>query len=228
MDVEVWSDVACSWCYVGKRRLEAALARFEHANRVDVVWRSFELDPAAALADGRSSAGLLAGLRGISLEEALATQRKMASIAAEDGLDLRFERLRPGSTFDAHRLLHLARAHGVQGALGERLMRAHFTDGELVSDHATPRRLAGELDLPEADVGDVLAGDRYADDVREDQRVAAGLGVGSVPFFAVDRTIGASGALPPETMLDLLRRGWAAKPRSPATAEGDTCGTDGC
>ena len=230
MDVEVWSDVACSWCYLAKRRLAAALAGFEHADQVNVVWRSFELDPAApaAAADGKSSSELLAEKRGLPLEQAVAMHQKMADIAAEEELDIRFERVRPGSTFDAHRLLHLARAHGVQGALGERLMRAHHTDGELVSDRETLRRLAVEVGVPEPDVGDVLTSDRYAEDVREDERVAAGFGVNSVPFFVVDRAIGAPGALPPEAMLDLLRQGWAAKPRPSAAAEGDACGIDGC
>ncbi len=230
MDVEVWSDIACSWCYVGKRRLEAALARFEHADEVNVVWRSFELDPTApatATPEG-SSAGLVAAMRGISLERAWAMQRKMADIAAEDGLDLHFERLQCGSTFDAHRVLHLAQAHGLQGELKERFLRAHFTEGAPMSDHATLRRLAAEAGVPEAEVVEVLVSDRYADAVREDERTAAGFGVSAVPFFVVDRAIGASGALPPEALLQLLRQGWATKPRASVVIGGEACGPDGC
>jgi len=227
MNVEIWSDIACPWCYVGKRRFEAALERFEHRDEVTVRWRSFELDPTAPARRSGTGAEHLAEKYGTSLEEALAMQQRMTATAAEDGLDFRFDRLRTGSTFDAHRLLHLAHAHGVQDAVKERFMRAYLTEGELMSDHATLRRLATEVGLPEAEVSDVLASDQFADEVRDDERTAAALGAHAVPFFVVDRAVAASGAHPVDSMLELLQQGWA-KPRVPVVTGGEVCGPDGC
>src|SRR4051794_31758252 len=162
MDVEIWSDIACPWCYVGKRRFEAALTAFEHRDEVTVTWRSFELDPSAPPERGVDSATHLAEKYGMTRDEALASQQRLAEVAAADGLDMQFEHTRGGNTFDAHRLVHLAAAHGLQDVLKERLMRAYFTEGEAVGDPAALGRLAREVGLPEDDVRDVLATDRYA------------------------------------------------------------------
>jgi predicted DsbA family dithiol-disulfide isomerase len=140
-------------------------------------------------------------------EQAVEMQDQLAAVAAGDGLEVRFDRVRDGSTFDAHRLVHLAAAHGRQDAMKERLMRAHFTDGELVSDPAVLARLADEVGLPSGEVTELLAGDRFADAVRDDESTAAALGIHAVPFFVVDRRIGAAGAQPPEVLGELLRRG---------------------
>jgi len=228
VNVEIWSDIACPWCYVGKRRFEAALERFEHADEVKVTWRSFELDPTAPAARSESGAEHLAEKYGFSLEQALEMERHMTETAAEDGLDFRFDRLRSGNTFDAHRLLHLASGLELQDALKERFMLAYLTEGELMGDHGTLRRLAVEVGLPEADVIDVLASDRFAEDVRADERAAASFGASAVPFFVVDRAVGASGALPPDAMLQLLQQGWDAKPRMAVVTGGEACGPDGC
>src|SRR3712207_1039332 len=140
-------------------------------------------------------------------------QQQMTDVAAAEGLDFRFEIAREGSTFDAHRLLHLAAAHGRQDALEERLMRAFLTEGDLISDPATLERLADDVGLNAAAVRQTLAGDAYAAEVRADEQAATALGISAVPFFVVDRAIGAAGAQPPEVLLDLLRRGWEARPR---------------
>ena len=228
MDVEIWSDIACPWCYVGKRRFEAALAAFEHRDGVRVTWRSFELDPGAPAERGGERAEHLAAKYGITRERAIELQDHMASAAAGDGLDMRFDRVRHGSTFDAHRLVHLARHHGVQDAGKERLLRAHFTEGELVSDPEVLARLGSEVGLAADEVAELLAGDRFADEVRDDERTAAALGIHAVPFFVIDRSMGASGAQPPDVLGELLRRGWAARPPLAVVAEGDVCGPDGC
>jgi predicted DsbA family dithiol-disulfide isomerase len=211
MDIEIWSDIACPWCYVGKRRFEAALAAFEHRDDVAVTWRSFELDPTAPAQRSVDSATHLAQKYGMSHDEALASQRKLAEVAAGDGLDMRADLVRGGNTFDAHRLLALAKDNGVQDAMKERLMRAYHTEGESIGDADTLARLALEVGLPEDDVRDVLATDRYATDVREDERTATALGINAVPFFVVDRRMGAAGAHPPEALGELLRRGWEAR-----------------
>ena len=211
MDIEIWSDIACPWCYVGKRRFEAALAEFEHRDDVAVTWRSFELDPTAPAQRSVDSATHLAEKYGMSRDEALARQRSLAEVAAGDGLDMRADLVRGANTFDAHRLVQLAKAHDVQDAMKERLMRADHTEGESIGDADTLVRLALEVGLPEDDVRDVLATDRYATDVREDESTAMALGITAVPFFVVDRRMGAAGAHPAEALGELLRRGWEAR-----------------
>src|SRR3954471_20622819 len=211
MNVEIWSDIACPWCYVGKRRFEAALAGFEHRDEVTVTWRSFELDPAAPRERGGDRATHLAEKNGTARERALEMQRHMTDVAATEGLEFRFDRARSGSTFDAHRLVDLAAAHGAQDAMKERLMRAYLTEGELIGDPAVLSRLAAEVGLPADEVAELLAGERFAAEVREDERTAASFGIHAVPFFVVDRAMGASGAQPAEVFGELLRRGWEAR-----------------
>ncbi len=228
MHVEIWSDIACPWCYVGKRRFEAALADFEHADEVTVEWRSFELDPTAPAERPGSHGEHLAEKYGTTLEEAEAMNQRMADAAAGDGLELRFDRTRSGTTFDAHRLVHLAKAHDRQDAMEERLFAAYLTQGELLSDHATLARLAGEVGLPADEVDALLSSDRFADAVRDDERTAASFNITAVPFFVVDRRVGAAGAQPPEEMARLLAEGWRQQPKLETVIGGDACGPGGC
>ncbi len=211
MEVEIWSDINCPWCYLGKRRFEAALARFEHADAVNVTWRSFELDPDAPAEQPGNGAAMLSEKYGIPPERALAMEENLTATAAADGLEYDLVHARIGSTFDAHRLVHLAQRHGLQDAMKERLFRARFTDGKLVSDHATLVELAREVGLDSSEVAAVLAGDEYGDAVREDEATAIRFGISGVPMFVVDRAFGASGAQPPEQLLALLRHGWDAE-----------------
>jgi predicted DsbA family dithiol-disulfide isomerase len=162
MLVEIWSDVACPWCYVGKRRFEQALAGFEHRDDVQVMWRSFELDPSAPAAVEGDRAARIAAKYGTTVEQAREMEQRMVDTAAAEGLAFRFEIARSGTTFDAHRIVHLAAEHGLGDAMKERLLRAYFTEGELMSDHETLVRLAGEVGLEEEDVRAALGGERYA------------------------------------------------------------------
>jgi predicted DsbA family dithiol-disulfide isomerase len=229
MDVDIWSDIACPWCYIGKRHFEAALESFEHRDQVQVQWRSFELDPQAPPEREGDNATNLARKYGMTREQALAKLDDMTELAAADGLEFHFERARGGNTFDAHRLTHLALADGHQDAMKERLMRAYLTEGELISDHSTLRRLALQVGLPEASVEELLAGDLYADEVRADENTATQLGITAVPYFVVDRSFGAAGAQSSEYLLQLLRHAWEARAPMPvAAAGGDQCGIDGC
>jgi predicted DsbA family dithiol-disulfide isomerase len=228
MQVEIWSDIACPWCYVGKRRFEAALAGFEQRDEVMVTWRSFELDPGAPAERGGDHAEHLARKYGSTVEHARAMHDHITEIAAGEGLDFRFDRVRGGNTFDAHRIVHLAAAHGLQDAMKERLMRAYLTDGELMSDHAALTRLAAEVGLPQDEARETLATDRFADEVRDDERAGASLGITAVPFFVVDRAFGASGAQSPEILGELMRRAWEARPKVQVVAGGEACGPDGC
>jgi len=228
MNVEIWSDIACPWCYVGKRRFEAALARYEHADDVTVTWRSFELDPSAPPERAVDNATHLSEKYGMSVEQARQANRQLEQTAAGDGLEMHLGTARGGNTFDGHRLVHLAQAHGLQDAMKERLLRAYFTEGELMSDRLTLERLAAEVGLPADEVRETLLTERFADEVRDDERVAAQLGVRGVPFFVVDRKIAASGAQPPETLLELLRQARPEEPVVPVVTGGDACGPEGC
>ncbi len=232
MRIEIWSDIACPWCYVGKRNLEAALADFDHADEVELVWRSFELDPSAPYEREGAYAGHLAAKYRSSPEDAQAMIDRMAETGAAAGVELRFDRVRSGNTFDAHRLLHHARHRGAGGAMKERLMRAYLTEGVLMSDVHELRRLAVEVGLDEDEVVAVLSAETYAEDVREEESTAHDLGAGGVPFFVVDRRFALGGAQPPATLLQVLQQAWEAGHPTlttvPADAPAPGCGEDGC
>jgi predicted DsbA family dithiol-disulfide isomerase len=234
MQLEIWSDIACPWCYVGKRRMEAALEQFEHRDDVTVTWRSFELDPGAPAAREVSHVELIAQKYGRTVEQVEAMDAQLTAVAAAEGIDMKLAQLRSGNTFDGHRVIHLAAEHGLQDAMKERLMRAYLTEGALVSDHDTLIALAAEVGLPEAEVREVLLTERYAEAVRDDERNAAGAGISAVPCFVIDRKFGASGAQDPQILLDFLEHGWSGRRPAPiammgdGVAEGDACGPDGC
>jgi predicted DsbA family dithiol-disulfide isomerase len=231
--VDIWSDIACPWCYVGKRHLEQALERFENSDHVEIVWRAFELDPSAPrIRDtSQSYAERLATKYGTQPPQAQAMIDRMVDTAARDGLELRFDRIRPGNTFDAHRLLHLAHDHGKQDALKERLMRAYLTEGQAIGDRDVLVAAARDVGLDEQDARAVLEGDRYAAEVRRDEAVARQIGITGVPFFVVDGRLGISGAQPADVLLGALERAWAdgSRPRRETGAQsGPACGPDGC
>ena len=208
--VEVWSDVVCPWCYVGKRRLEAALEQFDHAEQVEVVWRSFELDAAAPRRREAAYVDHLAAKYGVGRDEAQAMIDRIVDVGDTVGIEFRFDRAQAGNTFDAHRLLHLARAQGqeAQGVMKERLMRAYFTEGLAVGVADVLVRLAAEVGV--ADAAAVLADpDAFADDVRTDEAEAAALGARGVPFFVVDRRYGVSGAQATDLFIEVLERAWS-------------------
>ncbi|MHA6628464.1 DsbA family oxidoreductase [Pseudonocardia sichuanensis] len=191
--VEIWSDVVCPWCAIGKRRFEKALAGFAHRDEVEVSFHSFELDPSAPREREGDLAEHLAGKYGISRDEAADKHRQMTATAAADGWDFHFERARAGNTFDAHRLLHLAAERKVQDAVKERFLRGYLEDGAPIGDPDTLVRLAAEAGLDADEARAVLASDRYADAVRADQRQAQAYGISAVPFFVVDRKYGRVG-----------------------------------
>jgi predicted DsbA family dithiol-disulfide isomerase len=205
LEIDVWSDIACPWCYVGRARLAVALERFD----ADVVVRrrSFELDPAAPRErdPGRPYAERLARKYATTLAQAETMIRTMTTAGAADGLELRFDRVRPGNTFDAHRLLHLSAEHELDAALEERFFRAYLTDGEPIGDPPALARLAAEVGLAPDDVSAVLAGDRFAGAVRADEAEARRRGIHGVPFFLIAGRYGLSGAQPPDVLLRALQ-----------------------
>jgi predicted DsbA family dithiol-disulfide isomerase len=232
--IDVWSDIACPWCYVGKRHLEAALARFPQRDSVEVVWRAFELDSAAPRVRPTevSYSERLAKKYGTSTEKAEAMISRMVDVAAADGLDFRFDHIKPGNTFDAHRLIHFAHQRGVQDAMKERLLRAYMTEGEAVGEPAVLERLAVEVGLDGNAVHAMLKSDECAAAVRADEAEARQLGISGVPFFVLGGHYALSGAQPAEVMLQALTQAWAElAPHAPGDTsfpEGATCGPDGC
>lgn len=211
LTVDVWSDVVCPWCCIGRAHLLTALSAFEHADEVEVTYHSFELDPSAPPVAEGTLAEQLQRKFGVSAAEIDAMQDQVAQRAASVGLDFRLDIARPGSTFDAHRLLHLARATGHQEALTDRLFRAYFSEGAAIGDPATLAQLAAEAGIDPDAVAEVLASDRFADAVRADEATAGSLGVSGVPFFVIDRRYGVAGAQPSDHLLGALRQAWTER-----------------
>jgi predicted DsbA family dithiol-disulfide isomerase len=204
--VEIWSDVVCPWCYIGKRRFEHAVAELGGEADVEIVWRSFELDPDAPRVQGEPMLEHLAQKYGMTLEQAEAAQARVTQTAAGEGLDYHLADTQRGNSFDAHRLIHLARTRGLQDEVKERFLRAYFTEGERIGEPETLARLAVEAGLDPAEVDETLATGRFADEVREDERRARLLGINGVPFFVLDERLGVSGAQPTEVFVRALRQ----------------------
>jgi predicted DsbA family dithiol-disulfide isomerase len=213
--VEIWSDVACPWCYIGKRRFAAALDAFPHRDHVEVRWRSYQLSPEAPVGSHRSEAEVLAETKGLPLDAVHEMQAHVTGIAAGVGLGYRFDTVRPANTFDAHRLVHLARRHGpaVADAMVEALMSAHFEQGLAVDDPEVLVRLAAGVGLDPVAIRDALAGREGADEVLEDLEEGRTVRVSGVPFFVLDRRFGVSGAQPTELFTTALHRAWSAVER---------------
>jgi predicted DsbA family dithiol-disulfide isomerase len=209
MEVEIWADVVCPWCYLGKRHFEQALDSFGHADKVQVVYRSFELDPAAPRGVTTPTVEVLAQKYGMTPDRARQAQRQMEERATAAGLTFRMDGLRSGNTKDAHRLLHLAKASDRQGELMERLQRAYFTEQDSIFDHDALTRLAVGAGLDPDDVADVLTSDRYSDHVETDEAMARSIGATGVPLFVIDRRYGISGAQPAETITGVLEQAWS-------------------
>jgi predicted DsbA family dithiol-disulfide isomerase len=214
MRIDIWSDVVCPWCAIGKAHLEQALARFEHAEKVELVWRSFELDPGAPATRDGAYDTLLAAKYGASSAGGKAMVARLSGAAEQAGVHARFDLARPANTFDAHRLLHLAREHGLQESLNRRLMDGFLAEGAVLSDHPTLRRLAAETGLDDAAVLRVLSTDAYDDRVRADEAEAARREVTAVPTFLIDGRFVMPGAQSVETMLATLRRAWLQRESS--------------
>ncbi|MBB6626651.1 DsbA family oxidoreductase [Nocardioides sp. KIGAM211] len=236
MRIEIWSDVVCPWCYIGKRRLETALAGFAHADEVEVVYRSFELDPSAPHHGHELTTPVLARKYGRSEAEMRQMQQQLVATAAEEGLAFRLLENVHTNTIDAHRILHLALETGgpaLQRDLKEALLAAYFVNAEDIGDHDVLRRAATTAGLDEARVTEVLESDEFAGAVQADIAQARAYGATGVPFFVIDQAYGVSGAQPAEAFSQVLDQAWAASHpvldmvASPAGG-GETCGPDGC
>jgi len=204
--VEIWSDVACPWCYIGKRRFERALEGFDGRGNVEVTWRSFQLDPTIPRGVRRNHDQSLADKLGATPEQVAAMNERVTTLAAAEGLDYHFERYVTVNTFDAHRVEHLAKAHGLGPEMHERLFRGQFVEGAVLDDPDTLVRLAMEVGVPGDEARQVVESDAYVNDVTDDIREAGSLGINGVPFFVVDRRFGISGAQSSELIRSTLAR----------------------
>ncbi|MFL1379165.1 MULTISPECIES: DsbA family oxidoreductase [unclassified Nocardiopsis] len=206
MQVEIWSDIVCPWCYIGKRRFEKALASFAHADQVEVTWRSFQLDPGFAKGAGIPVYDALSTKMGAPREQVRAMTEQVKQVAAEEGLEYDFASGVMVNTFDAHRLVHLAQSRGLGDAAHERFMDAQLVRAKDLSDPETLVAIAVEIGLEEAEAREVLAGDAFTAEVNADIDTARQLGATGVPFFVMDRAFGVSGAQPVEVFLNALEK----------------------
>jgi predicted DsbA family dithiol-disulfide isomerase len=209
--VEIWSDVVCPWCYIGKRRFETALRSFEHRHEIDVVYRSYQLDPDGPAGFAGSEIEYLATHKGIPAEQAADMLDQMTDLARSVGLEYRFDRVQHANTFDAHRTVQLAAAAGHGYAMVERLFQGYFVEGESLSELGTLARLAGEVGLDRAEITVALANGAAADDVRADEAQAAAYGITSVPFFVLDEKFGVPGAQEPAVLVEALDQAWSSR-----------------
>jgi predicted DsbA family dithiol-disulfide isomerase len=208
MRVDIWSDVVCPWCYLGKVRFEKALADFPHQDEVEVTFRSFELDPGHPKNERETVLGMLTQKYGLSEADARQAEGRVAGLARAEGLG--FQADRPfGNTFDIHRVIHLGLAKGVQRELITAVNEAYFAQAKEVFDPAVLTGVAANAGLDPNAVTEILHGDTYADSVREDEREAQALGITGVPFFVLDGTFGVSGAQQTETFVSALNQAWA-------------------
>lgn len=208
MKVEIWSDIACPWCYIGRRRFETALANFPHRDQVEIVWRSFQLDPTAPKDQPERTQDMLKKRYNLPDAKVKEMQDNVTHLAELEGLEYHLDKTYSINSMDAHRVLHLAKEKGVQGEMKERIQRAYFTEGLLLSDADVLVKLAEEVGLDGAEVRAMLATNEHVSDVQDDIRRAQMIGVQGVPFFLVDERYAVSGAQPAELFGEALDRAW--------------------
>ncbi|MCG2623375.1 DsbA family oxidoreductase [Arthrobacter sp. I2-34] len=231
MKVEIWSDIACPWCYIGKRRFETALGNFEHRDGIEVEWRSYQLDPTLPEHYDGTETEYLSQIKGMPQAQVRQMFDHVTAQAAGEGLDYDFDKIVVANSFTAHRFLHLAKEHGLMDQAKEALLSGHFEHGEDIGSIDYLARAGAALGLDEAEIREALQGNRFADEVRADIAEARALGVTGVPFFVLDRKYGISGAQPAEVFSQALAQAWAE--RSPLTVlsgspDGPACGPEGC
>jgi len=228
MRVDIWSDVMCPFCYIGKRKLESALEQFEHKDKVEINWHSFQLDPEMQYEPGKDIHTYLAERKGQTKEWSLKMHDQMTQRAKEDGLTYNFDKAVIANSFDAHRLVQLAKTHRMGDAAEEKLFKAYFTDGKNISDHNTLMQIGIELGLKVVEVGEMLNSDDYATEVKDDITTAQQLGINGVPFFVLNGKYGISGAQPANVFLGGLEQAWKEHERdllleNTNITEGDVC-----
>ena len=214
MRVDIWSDIVCPWCYIGKREFEQGLESFAHRDEIEVTYHAFELDPSTPAGTGEKVLDMLSAKYGLGPEQAAQAEAGVAARAAAVGLAYAPGR-RTGNSFNAHRLVALGKDRGRQGEVLQRLYEAYFGAAQPVFDRADLAVLGEAAGLDPAEVTQVLATDEYAEAVRADEQQASQLGISGVPFFVLDGRFGVSGAQPADTFTAVLDKAWSQ--RTPAS-----------
>lgn len=229
MKVQIWSDVRCPFCYVGKRKFEMALQDFEHKNDVEVEWKSFELDPDLATQSDVNATDHLAAIKGISKERALEMQEYVKQVAKEAGLEFYPDKAIVANSFNAHRLIQFAKTKGLGNEAEEALFKAHFTEGKNIDDIEMLVETGVSIGLPENETKEMLASDGFAKEVEQDEMQAQQLGISGVPFFVLNDKYAVSGAQAPETFLEAMEQTWKeTEHKKPLIInEGESCSADG-
>jgi predicted DsbA family dithiol-disulfide isomerase len=233
MKIEIWSDVVCPFCYIGKRKIEKALDKFPFRDKVEIEWKSFQLNPDQVTDPKISTLEHLSQSKGWSMDQTREITSNVVNMAAAQGLEFDFERAVVANTKNAHRLIHLAKASGKDAEMKERLLRAYFSEGKNVDDFATLIALGGEVGLPEVEVAAMLESGRFEDAVDQDIYEGRQIGVRGVPFFVLDRKFGISGAQADEVFDQTLEKAWAEYAKEhPAlnmagAGEGESCEVGG-
>ena len=232
MNVEIWSDVMCPFCYIGKRKFENALAKFPHKEKINIIWKSFQLDPTTITDPSLNTIDNLAEKKGWSKQQAQETTAQVTDIAKQVGLDFHFEKAVVANSFDAHRLSHLAKKYGKQNDLEEKLFLAYFTEGKNTADHSTLLQIGKDLGIPEQEITTVLNSDTFTNEVEQDITEAQHIGVRGVPFFVLDRKYAVSGAQESETFLGALTKAYEEHANGIiepiANNSSCGCGPEGC
>lgn len=231
MKVEIWSDIACPFCYLGKKRFEEALAQFAGKDDVEVIYRSYELNPDAPVDTDQDTYDMLVRKYGMTREQAKANTAQIAAQGPPHGISYDFDNVVQTNTFDAHRLSHFANRHGKMGDMLDRLYKAHFSDGEHIGKRETLLRLAEEAGLDAGEANRALDSDAYTNEVRNDEKEAATLGIRGVPYFVINRKYSISGAQPTATFLQALEKVQAeSRPLTVISGDADSgaCDDTGC
>lgn len=232
MKVEIWSDIMCPFCYIGKRKFEQALEQFEYSNNIEVRWRSFELAPDLKTDPSINTYEYLAEQKGWTLDYTKKVHARLTETAKEVGLDYNFDTVIPANSFNAHRLSHLAAKHGLQNKAEEQLFAAHFTEGKNIDDEETLIQIGVEIGLQEEEIRTILQSDQYKDDVRQDIVMARRVGVQGVPFFVINNKYAVSGAQQSSVFLEVLQKAYQEFKKESSfetvgNADGPACSPDG-
>jgi predicted DsbA family dithiol-disulfide isomerase len=229
MNVEIWSDVMCPFCYIGKRKFEKALEQFPHKDDIKIIWKSFQLDPSTVTDPSLNTIENLRLKKGWSKEQAAETIAHVADIAKQVGLNFNFDKAVVANSFDAHRLSHLAKKYNLQNELEEKLFFAYFSEGKNTADYETLLKIALEIGMDEAEVSEVLKGNTFANEVHQDIEQAQQIGVRGVPFFVLNQKYGISGAQESDTFLQALHKAYdETKLVDISNNDAAICGPDGC
>jgi len=208
MRVDIWSDVMCPFCYIGKRRFEGALAQFENRDDVEIVWHSFQLDPDVKAQPGKDVYSWLAERKGQSLDWSRQAHKQVAEMASGVGLQYNFDNAVIANSFDAHRVVQLAKKYGKSDAMEEQLFKGYFTDSKNIGSHEVLIEMATAIGIDADETAEVLKNDTYADAVQADIDRAAQIGINGVPFFVINNKYGISGAQATETFTGALNKAW--------------------